>query len=140
MQSSFEESHKSYFFVSGKNLPSGFPKVTKSPTDAKHGNPQFIGSNLTFECDATGGNIEIRWFFRRVPVRFAPAKVGRGEQTKLTTSIANDGRKLTIHNLGKVTLALLECYVVNSVGMDIAGSYKLNSIPVVSKYYSNAIR
>lgn len=126
-------------FVSlvASELPKGFPNVMKSPRDANYGDTMFYGANMTFECDAEGSDVQIRWFFRRVPVYKVSDKATQGEQQKLQYTISNNGRSLKITNLGKVTLAYLECFVANSVGMNIAGSVQLNSIQYISKNYSS---
>lgn len=75
----------------------------------------------------------MRWFFRRVPINKEYDQVTLGEQKTLKYSLSNNGKTLKIIDIGKVTLAYLECFVANSVGMNIAGRVQLNSKPNISK-------
>ena len=123
-------------FFSASGLPSGFPRILKSPKDSQYKGAQYYGSNLTFQCDAAGKDTEVRWFFRRVPINRISKTLSTGDQKKLEYKITRNGRELTIFNLGKITMSSLECFVANSVGMNTAGSLLLSSKPKESKFLS----
>ena len=127
------------YLFPGLDLPDGFPKITKSPKDAQYDKTQYYGANLTFECDATGKDTEVRWFFRRVPIDKESNSVLKKDQKKLEYKLSNNGKVLKIINLGKVTMSWLECFVVNSVGMNTAGRLLLNSKPALSKVFQKLV-
>ena len=116
-----------FFLV--KELPDGFPKTTKSPTPQQIYKKQYYGTNITLQCDATN-NPDIRWFLEYIPLDKKIWKEGEGFEYKISA----DKRTLLIYNLRKVEGFYILCFVANNIGIDQGGRYRLDTIPVPSKY------
>lgn len=113
----------------GEESPKGFPQLkTAKARGAYRDIVLDYGSNYTFKAEASGENLDYRWFFRNVPLH-KRAQKGEKDDT-LKYSISADGKALNIFNVGKIDKSAdITWYALNDIGIVDGPIFNLKTKP-----------